>query len=72
MDCYNTGVIQERKATYDKDNNPNGRWRCFKKEEFNVEAEKDNSLILSGLFRKKKMKELLQKSLMICRQSLME
>ena len=41
---YKTGAIQDRKATYDKDKNPNGRWRCFTKEEFNVEAEKDNSL----------------------------
>ena len=44
VDCYKTGAIQDRKATYDKDTNPNGRWRCFTKEEFNVEAEKDNSL----------------------------
>lgn len=44
VDCYKSGAIQDRKATYDKDTNPNGRWRCFTQEEFNVEAEKDNSL----------------------------
>lgn len=44
VDCYKTGAIQDRKATYDKDENPNGRWRCFTKDEYTVEAEKDNSL----------------------------
>ena len=44
VDCYKTGAIQDRKATYDKDSNPNGRWRCFGHSEFNVEAEKDNNL----------------------------
>lgn len=33
VDCYKTGAIQDRKATYDKDTNPNGRWRCFTEEE---------------------------------------
>ena len=33
VDCYKTGAIQDRKATYDKDKNPNGRWRCFTEEE---------------------------------------
>ena len=33
VDCYKTGAIQDRKATYDKDSNPNGRWRCFTEEE---------------------------------------
>ena len=44
VDCYKTGAIQDRKATYDKDENPNGRWRCFTKDEYTVEAEKDYSL----------------------------
>lgn len=33
VDCYKTGAIQDRKATYDKDTNPNGRWRCFTEDE---------------------------------------
>ena len=33
VDCYKTGALQDRKATYDKDSNPNGRWRCFTEEE---------------------------------------
>ncbi len=44
VDCYKSGAIQERKATYDKDTNPNGRWRRFTQDEFNIEAEKENSL----------------------------
>ena len=33
VDCYKTGAIKDRKETYDKDKNPNGRWRCFNEEE---------------------------------------
>ena len=33
VDCYKTEAFQDRKATYDKEKNPNGRWRCFTEEE---------------------------------------
>jgi len=33
VECYKNGAIKDRKATYDRDNNPNGRWRCFSEEE---------------------------------------
>ena len=32
VECYCSGHIQDRKATYSEDN-PNGRWRCFTEEE---------------------------------------
>ena len=32
VDCYCSGHLQDRKATYSEDN-PNGRWRCFTEEE---------------------------------------
>ncbi len=33
VDCYCPGHFDDRKETYSKDNNPNGRWRCFTEEE---------------------------------------
>lgn len=33
VDCYKTSVIQDKRFTYDKYENPNGRWRCFTQEE---------------------------------------
>lgn len=33
VDCYCTGHRQDRKETYDKDTNPNGRWRRFMEDE---------------------------------------
>ena len=33
VDCYCAGHIEDRKETYSKDDNPNGRWRCFTEEE---------------------------------------
>ena len=33
VNCYCSGHLEDRKETYDKDNNPNGRWRKFTKEE---------------------------------------
>lgn len=32
VDCYCTGHMQDRVATYSEEN-PNGRWRCFSEEE---------------------------------------
>lgn len=32
VDCYCSGHMEDRKATYSEDN-PNGRWRCFSEEE---------------------------------------
>ena len=32
VDCYCSGHMQDRKETY-SDDNPNGRWRCFRKKE---------------------------------------
>ena len=32
VDCYCSGHMQDRKQTYSKEN-PNGRWRCFTREE---------------------------------------
>ena len=39
--CYCSGHIQDRKETYDKDNNPNGRWRCFDAKVINSETNKE-------------------------------
>ncbi len=33
VDCYCSGHMQDRKETYDSENNPNGRWRRFGAEE---------------------------------------
>lgn len=33
VSCYNTGNLSGRKETYDKDNNPQGRWRKYPVEE---------------------------------------
>lgn len=33
VECYCSGHMQDRKETYDKDTNPNGRWRCFTADE---------------------------------------
>lgn len=33
VDCYCSGHMQDRKETYDKDTNPNGRWRRFSEDE---------------------------------------
>jgi type I restriction enzyme M protein len=33
VDCYCAGHKEDRKETYSKDDNPNGRWRCFTEEE---------------------------------------
>ena len=33
VDCYCSGHREDRKETYDKETNPNGRWRCFSEEE---------------------------------------
>lgn len=33
VECYCSGHMHDRKETYDKDTNPNGRWRCFSAEE---------------------------------------
>lgn len=33
VDCYCPGHMEDRKPLYDKDTNPNGRWRCFTEEE---------------------------------------
>ena len=33
VECYCTGHLEDRKETYDKEKNPNGRWRCFSEEE---------------------------------------
>ena len=33
VECYCSGHIQDRKETYDKETNPNGRWRCFTADE---------------------------------------
>ena len=33
VDCYCSGHMEERKSLYDKDTNPNGRWRKFTEEE---------------------------------------
>lgn len=33
VDCFCAGHQQDRKPTYDKEKNPNGRWRCFPAEE---------------------------------------
>ena len=33
VDCYCAGHRQDRKETYDKDTNPNGRWRRFTEED---------------------------------------
>ena len=33
VECYCSGHIEDRKPLYDKDTNPNGRWRCFTAEE---------------------------------------
>lgn len=68
VDCYKTGAIQDRKSTYDKDNNPNGRWRCFTEEE----VKNADNLDFKWLDLEEKDEEVSQKFLMICRQSLME
>ena len=39
VDCYCSGHMQDRKETYDKDNNPNGRWRRYSEKE--VKARED-------------------------------
>ncbi len=39
VDCYCTGHMQDRKETYDKETNPNGRWRRYSEEE--VKARED-------------------------------
>ena len=39
VDCYCSGHMQDRKETYDKENNPNGRWRRYSEEE--VKARED-------------------------------
>ncbi len=31
--CYCSGHMEDREPLYDKDKNPNGRWRCFTEEE---------------------------------------
>lgn len=33
VECYCPGHFEDRKETYSKDDNPNGRWRCFTEEE---------------------------------------
>lgn len=33
VQCYCSGHIQDRRPVYNPENNPNGRWRCFSKEE---------------------------------------
>ena len=33
VECYCSGHMQDRKETYDKEKNPNGRWRCFTSDE---------------------------------------
>ena len=33
VDCYCSGHMQDRVATYDESSNPNGRWRCFSESE---------------------------------------
>lgn len=33
VDCYCSGHMEDRKSLYDKDTNPNGRWRRFTEEE---------------------------------------
>ncbi len=33
VDCYCSGHMEDRKSLYDKDTNPNGRWRKFTEEE---------------------------------------
>ena len=33
VDCFCAGHQEDRKPTYDKEKNPNGRWRCFPAEE---------------------------------------
>lgn len=33
VDCYCSGHMQDRQETYDKDTNPNGRWRRFTEDE---------------------------------------
>ena len=35
VECYCSGHRQDRKETYDKETNPNGRWRCFAADEVN-------------------------------------
>ena len=39
VDCYCSGHREDRKETYDKDSNPNGRWRKYSEEE--VKARED-------------------------------
>ena len=39
VDCYCTGHMQDRIETYDKETNPNGRWRRYSEEE--VKARED-------------------------------
>lgn len=39
VDCYCSGHMQDRKETYDKETNPNGRWRRYSEEE--VKARED-------------------------------
>ena len=39
VDCYCSGHREDRKETYEKDSNPNGRWRKFTVEE--VKARED-------------------------------
>ena len=39
VDCYCTGHMQDRKETYDKETNPNGRWRRFSEEEVKAREE---------------------------------
>lgn len=33
VECYCSGHMQERMATYNESSNPNGRWRCFSEDE---------------------------------------
>lgn len=39
VDCYKPGHMQDRQETYDKEKNPNGRWRKYSEEE--VKARED-------------------------------
>ena len=39
VDCYCSGHREDRKETYEKDSNPNGRWRKYSEEE--VKARED-------------------------------
>ncbi len=39
VDCYCSGHMQDRKETYDKETNPNGRWRRYSEEEVKAREE---------------------------------